>query len=174
MTWWFCLIRFLMPQTQPEREGTSSWILQRKMHTRSDDLWISFVYWNISTSVYSGCQVMLEKQNNMFKSIKHLHRPHLVFINLNKNVLAVYNCDHVWFCFQVFFVESLCDDPEVIAANILVSVIVNVYHCCYITRSCQGWITLNFIGNLICSFLHFIIIMVVKDCMEIFVLFKMI
>lgn len=25
------------------------------------------------------------------------------------------------FCFQVFFVESVCDDPEVIAANILVS-----------------------------------------------------
>lgn len=125
-----CLVRFLMPQTQPEREGTSSWVLWRKTHIRSEDVWIWFSYWNIISCSCSS-------RRGVFRaSIKLLRQPSLSFINLNRNVNSLW--DHFWFCFQVFFVESLCDDPEVIAANILVSVTVNIYHCCYIRISCRG------------------------------------
>lgn len=41
------------------------------------------------------------------------------------------------FCMQVFFVESICDDPEIIAENIKVSQEMCFFFVCYVSV-CRG------------------------------------
>lgn len=77
--------RFLMPQTRPEREGTSFWVLRRRTPIRSADVWMWNVLWRCLQVTLEKCRTSSHLSVYLIVCLPHLFLS--VLINFTRNTV---------------------------------------------------------------------------------------